>query len=220
MAQRVEVGIKGYLRDSRGEGAAREIREFLHLQVDEVRTLDVYTLDLPLNVQEVSATAAEPLSDPVVQDVAVNKPLADQLFPVFDWAVEVGYRPGVTDNVGRTAKEAVEMFLGREFAHEERVYTSVQYLIRAGDLSRKQVGQIASDLLANDLIQRIEILSRDAFTAAGGFPVRVPKQGTKLTTMSRPTSPIAIRTRTVPAIRSRAFTRVVAALRSTPATKR
>ncbi len=54
MAQRVEVGMKGHLRDARGEGVAREIREFLHRAVEEVRTLDVYTLDLRLTAEEVA----------------------------------------------------------------------------------------------------------------------------------------------------------------------
>jgi phosphoribosylformylglycinamidine synthase len=175
MAQRVEVGIKGHLRDARGEGAAREIREFLHLGVTEVRTLDVYTLDLPLEEAELRAAAAEALSDPVVQDAVVGETLAGKLFPVFDWAVEVGYRPGVTDNVGRTATEAVEMFLGRRFAHGERVYTGVQYLLRGGELSRADVERIADDLLANNLIQHVELLSREEFTRGGGFPVRVPR---------------------------------------------
>ncbi|HSH69766.1 MAG TPA: AIR synthase-related protein, partial [Deferrisomatales bacterium] len=175
MAQRVEVSMKGHLRDARGEGAAREIREFLHLALEEVRTLDVYTVDLPLAADELRAAAAESLSDPVVQDVAVGEALAEKLFPVFDWAVEVGYRPGVTDNVGRTATEAVEMFLGRSFAHGERVYTGVQYLLCGAELTRDDVAHIADDLLANNLIQHVEVLSREEFTRSGGFPVRVPR---------------------------------------------
>ncbi|RMG93806.1 MAG: phosphoribosylformylglycinamidine synthase, partial [Candidatus Dadabacteria bacterium] len=112
MAHRVEVGIRPEFRDPRGEGVAREAREFLHLPVDEVRTLDVFTLDLGLPEAEADAVA-EALADPVVQDWAFDAPLAHRVFPGFDWAVEVGFLPGVTDNVGRTAKEALEMRLGR-----------------------------------------------------------------------------------------------------------
>ena len=41
-----------------------------------------------------------------------------------------GFRPGVTDNVGRTAREAIQYLTGRPFAAGEAVYTSVQYLFK------------------------------------------------------------------------------------------
>ncbi|MHB8763850.1 MAG: phosphoribosylformylglycinamidine synthase subunit PurS [Deferrisomatales bacterium] len=174
MAQRIEVGMKGHLRDPRGEGAAREVREFLHLGVEAVRTLDVYTLDLGLAEGELEFAAREVLSDPVIQDAALG-PLAPRVYPAFHWAVEVGYLPGVTDNVGRTAKEAVEQALDRSVPHAAQVYTSVQYLVRGEDLTRDQVETLTSGLLANPLIQRWEIASVDEYRARGGFAVRVPR---------------------------------------------
>ncbi|MDW7711212.1 MAG: phosphoribosylformylglycinamidine synthase subunit PurS [Deferrisomatales bacterium] len=174
MAQRVEVGMKGHLRDPRGEGVAREVREFLHLPVEEVRTLDVYTLDLGLSAREAEAAAREPLSDPVIQETWVG-PLALRLYPSFHWAVEVGFLPGVTDNVGRTAKEAVADFLDRELPHEHQVYTSVQYLLWGEALTRRDMDAIVGGLLANPLIQHAEVLSREELGAQGGFPVRVPR---------------------------------------------
>jgi phosphoribosylformylglycinamidine synthase len=175
MVQRVEVGLRGHLRDARGEGVAREVREFLHRPVEEVRTLDVYTLDLGLGAEEAEAAAREPLSDPVIQEVETGRPLALRLCPAFQWAVEVGFLPGVTDNVGRTAKEAVELFLGRSFPHERQVYTAVQYLLRGEELRREDVEAIVQGLLANPLIQHWEILSRDEFAAREGFAPRVPR---------------------------------------------
>ncbi|MBI5017172.1 MAG: phosphoribosylformylglycinamidine synthase subunit PurS [Deltaproteobacteria bacterium] len=175
MAHRVEVAMKGHLRDARGEGVAREVREFLHRSVEEVRTLDVYTVDLGLGADEVERGAKEALSDPIVQDAAVGLPLALRSHPAFHWAVEVGFLPGVTDNVGRTAKEALEMLLGRAFPHEAQVYTAVQYLLRGEDLTREGAEAIAVGLLANPLIERWEILSREEFGARGGFPARVPR---------------------------------------------
>ncbi len=175
MVARVEVGMKGHLRDPRGEGFAREVREFLHLGVAEARTLDVYTLDLGLSEEELRAVAAEVLSDSVIQDVAVGAPLAPRLYPMFHWAVEVGYLPGVTDNVGRTAKEAVEHALGRTFPHEAQVYTGVQVLLRGEGLTRESVEALTAGFLANPLIQRWEIRSQAEHRQGGGFPARVPR---------------------------------------------
>jgi phosphoribosylformylglycinamidine synthase len=200
MAHRIEVVLKNGIRDARGERIQREISHFLHLQVDEVRTLDVYTVDAALSQPELEQAAAGPFSDPVIQDWAIDSPAAltrplatlsrgerVHVTPLpqgeglgegatdsaFDWAIEVGFRPGVTDNVGRTAREAIEYQTGRSFAAGEGVYTSVQYLLTGG-LSAADAERIATGLLCNTLIQRYTILSRDEFAARGGFPLSVP----------------------------------------------
>jgi len=170
MAHRIEVALKGGIRDARGERVKREIEHFLHLPVDEVRTLDVYTVDAALTPDELAQVAAGPFSDPVIQAWSFDSPRATG----FDYAVEVGFRPGVTDNVGRTAKEAIEYLIGRPLAPGEAVYTSVQYLV-TGRLGLADVERIATGLLCNTLIQRYTILAVDDFQARGGFPATVPK---------------------------------------------
>jgi phosphoribosylformylglycinamidine synthase II len=86
----------------------------------------------------------------------------------------VGYKPGVTDNVGRTAREAVELLLQRKFSIDEGVYTSVLYLIK-GKLIRAQAEHIATGLLANTLIQRFEIKDRLSWNPEIGMDVTVPR---------------------------------------------
>ncbi|MFQ9491846.1 MAG: phosphoribosylformylglycinamidine synthase subunit PurS [Bilophila wadsworthia] len=71
------------------------------------------------------------------------------------WIIEVGYRPGVTDNEGRTARDTAALVLGIEDRSSLAVYTSIQYRLH-GPLTEEQVTRIARDLLANELIQRFE----------------------------------------------------------------
>ena len=170
MARRIEIALKDGVRDARGERIRREIEHFFHLPVAEVRTIDVYTVDAALSDDELGRAASEPFSDPVIQNWGIDRPLA----AAFDFLVEVGYRPGVTDNVGRTAREAIEYITGRPFSAGEGVYTSVQYLLR-GTLSRADVERLAKDLLCNALIQRFVILDAAEFAAQGGVPAYVPK---------------------------------------------
>ncbi len=170
MAWRIVVGLKENVRDARGERIRREIREHLGIALQSVRTIDVYTVDAQLAEEEVAAAAAGPFSDPVIQNYAVNQPLAHD----FDVLVEVGYRPGVTDNVGRTAREAIQYQTGRAFAPEEGVYTSVQYLL-SGDISIEDAKRIARDFLGNALIQRWDIVSQAEFDSSKGVAVTVPK---------------------------------------------
>ena len=170
MASRIEAALKPGVRDARAERIKREIEHFLHLPVEQVRTVDVYTVDADLTPAELEQAAAGPFSDPVIQEWSIGRPLGSE----FDFAVEVGFRPGVTDNVGRTAREAVEYLTGRSFSAGDGVYYAVQYLI-SGDLSMEQVEKIATGLLCNTLIQRYTVLSFADFSARGGFPAYVPK---------------------------------------------
>jgi len=170
MANRVEVALLDGVRDARGERIKREIEHFLKIAVSSVKTLDVYTVDARLTDGMLEAAAAGPFSDPVMQNYTIDTPQATG----FDFAVEVGFRPGVTDNVGRTAREAVEYLTGESFAPGEGIYHSVQYLF-SGTLDRAGVEKIATELLCNTLIQRYTILSSAEFAAAGGFAATVPK---------------------------------------------
>jgi phosphoribosylformylglycinamidine synthase len=184
MAYRVEIALKNSVRDARGERVKREIEHFLHLSVAEVRTIDVYTVDAALSWEELDQAAAGPLCDPVIQDRSIDRPIAltrpaatlsqGERGLSFGWAVEVGFRPGVTDNVGRTAREAIEYLTARQFQPGEAVYTAVQYLF-SGDLTRTDVERIATGLLCNTLIQRFTILSAAEFAEQGGFAATIPK---------------------------------------------
>ena len=169
MAWRIVVGLKDGVQDPRGERVQRELKEHLNIEVPCVRTLDIYTIDAELTDAEVEQVAAGPFSDPVIQEFAINRPLATD----FDMLIEVGFRPGVTDNTGRTAKEAIQYLTGRSFAQGEAVYTSTQYLFSG--LSDKGVAEkIAANFLANGLIQRWTILTADELDPDVGVPVSIP----------------------------------------------
>ncbi|MCK9231219.1 MAG: AIR synthase-related protein [Syntrophales bacterium] len=170
MLNRIEIGFREGIRDALGEKIRRRIVEHLGLAVDRVRTVDVYTIEGDLTTAELEAAAAGPLSDPIIQTWSVNRALADR----FDWLVEVGFRPGVTDNVGKTAGEAIRLLLGRADAVFVRVYTSRQYILN-GPLGRAEAERIAADLLANDLIDRTHIFDGKTWDPARGVAPCAPK---------------------------------------------
>jgi phosphoribosylformylglycinamidine synthase len=170
MPWRIEVALKDGVRDPRGERIKHEILEHLGIELTSVRTLDVYTIDATLSDDELQTAANGPLCDPIVQLVAIDNPLASD----FDVLIEVGYRPGVTDNAGRTAREAIQYITGRPFAPAEAVYTSVQYLLK-GAVDVATAERIVSGFLANGLIQRWTIVPAAEFDRSKGLPVTIPK---------------------------------------------
>lgn len=171
MADRIEVGFRAGIRDALGEKTKKRIIDNLGLPVAGVATIEVYTFTDGLTAAELDRAAAGPLSDPVIQEFSINRPLVKN----FDWLIEVGFRPGVTDNVGKTAREAVILLLGENIGSRKiSVYTSRQYLI-SGTISRSEAEKIASGLLANDLIERHEIIAAGDFDFIRGLPAYIPQ---------------------------------------------
>jgi phosphoribosylformylglycinamidine synthase subunit PurSL len=170
MISRIEVGLKENVMDPRGDRVRRELEQHFGLHLESVRTIDIYTVEANLSQEEIDKAAQGPFCDPVIQEAVVNTPLAMD----FDVLIEVGFRPGVTDNVGRTAREAVQYLIGRHFDSGEAVYTSVQYLIK-GNVTPEKAHQIAADYLANELIQTFHIIPRSEYDPHAGVQVRVPK---------------------------------------------
>ncbi len=142
MAHRIEVGLKPDIRDAFGEKIKKRIQDDLHISVEAVRTIEVFTVDMELSAAELAAVAAGPFSDPIIQEYTIDRPLA----AAFDWLIEVGLRPGVTDNVGRTALEALALILNKTPAQDEKVYAGRQYLL-CGNLDQQSAERIARDLL-------------------------------------------------------------------------
>ena len=149
MAHRIEVTLKDGLRDPAGEKVRRRAGHDLGVGgITRVRVVEAYNIDGDLSQDELALLAREPFSDRVIQTWAVDRPVvkgfALEIQGVggsspngtaaprpwaFDWAIEVGLLPGVTDNVGRTATEAVEVCVPR-VAGACHVYTSRLYSSR------------------------------------------------------------------------------------------
>ena len=157
MVERIYVGTKPQWRDALGEKIRARIIHDLGLgTITSIRTATVYILDATLFSEELVSLADGPLSDPVIQNYSINRTFCSE----FDWMVEVGLRPGVTDNVGRTAKEAVVIALRKDLPPDFSVHTATQYFI-CGSLSRRQIERIADEILANKLVQTITVYSRE-----------------------------------------------------------
>jgi phosphoribosylformylglycinamidine synthase len=156
MPFRIEVELKPGYRDAAGESVKSAIKDNLSISADSVRTIKVFTVNAALTEEEKKAIASGPFSDAIVQEYSMGSQLARG----FDWMVEVGYRPGVTDNEGKTGREAIEDRLGRKLKPDESVHTSMQYLIN-GNIDQLQATRISKEILGNELIERFNIISKE-----------------------------------------------------------
>ncbi len=158
---RIEVGLKPGLRDTHSNKILKKIKRDLRIEIEELNYYRVYLIEGNFSEETISLFAESALCDPVIEVFSINRPLWERLGIEFDWAVEIGYLPGVTDNEGKVAEEALSYLLERPInPATEGVYFARLLLIK-GHLKREDVHRIAKDLLANELIERWFILSRE-----------------------------------------------------------
>lgn len=157
MSHRIEIGLKRGVPDARGHSVVSRANRFLHAGWRSCKTRDVYKLDIKLNDDEL-ARIKKAFADPVIAVAAVGRLAAAE---DFDWLVEVGFKPGVTDNLGRTAGELVKDVIDRQLSEGEAVYTAVQYFLRGDNVTRSDAQRIGKELLANTLIQTVAVFSAE-----------------------------------------------------------
>lgn len=123
-----------------------------------------YTLDAKLSDTDLKKSA-ERLANPLTEAFSLSGVFAPE---EYTYAVEIGYLPGVTDNVGKTAQETIEDSIGRRFKAGSGVYTATILFI-SGAISHDDAQRIALEL-HNPLIERASIYP-------GGtkkFPITLP----------------------------------------------
>jgi len=160
MTFRIEISLRKGLRDPRGTGVVQRARHFLHLPVKTCQTRDVYKVGVETSDKK-QREVLRAFTDPVSCRSALGRLPA----PVFTWMIEVGFKPGVTDNVGRTAASLVSDIIDRGLASGEMVGAGIQYFLGGPELTRADAEAIAWNLLANRLIQTAEVFSPDEWAA-------------------------------------------------------
>jgi len=169
MVHRIEVGLR------EEPALAKKIQNLLGIPVTESYSLSIYSLDFVVTPDELKQLA-DAYSDKVVEKPAYHKAWVSENPFHFDLLIEKRFKPGVTDAVGKTAKQVASAVLQRSLADEENVYSATQYLFRAGKKLSAEDGQkIARQLLGNPLIEQFIILAAEKFRSGERVPATVPK---------------------------------------------
>ena len=170
MPARLEIALQDHLLDAEGEGIRRKALDYFGIQLKRVRSVHILTIDADFSTEQLERIRTEIFTNPVTQ-ISSFEPLP---LP-FDWTIWVGYRPGVRDNPGATAIEAVEDLLGHRLAEDEAIYTSKRYCIEAHGLGVADLKKVAGELLANDIIQQSKIISAKDWDPKSGVGIIIPK---------------------------------------------
>lgn len=170
MADRIEISTK--VNDTRSAALLKNLKSSGY-NIEQVRVVDVYTINKSFTPEQLEQIA-QILRNPVSQSYLINQAQPDDL----TIALEIGFLPGVTDNVASTAKESIEDLFKTKFAYpDESLHTSLLILIK-GQIDETKAKEIGESL-ANNLIQRITTLNAAAYKSQNGMPAIVPKVSLK-----------------------------------------
>lgn len=172
MSQRIEVFTLS--EDGRAKTYEQSFAKIVK-GVKRIRVVDVYTIEQPISSNDKLQDCLKSFTNPVTQQAFIldeNSAPANEYWDVigdFDWALEIGYLPGVTDNIGHTASELTALTL-----NENKDIYSSRLLFINGDLSQQEIDNIAAEL-HNPLIQRASSKTPDAFKSDGGMGITIPE---------------------------------------------
>lgn len=142
-------------------------------KLKQVWSADSYVIDAKLSAAELKHIARL-LTNDTLEVYGVNRARPQGArFPSCQWVIEIGFLPGVTDNVGTTAVETICDALHKKFGPGESVYTSRIFFIQ-GIATRTDMERVAL-ALTNPLIQRTHIWSAAEYARLGRRSVVTPK---------------------------------------------
>ena len=149
--------------DARGKQILSLINEQCHLRPRLVRSAVSYLIIGNLTQVEIWQLIKEVFVDPIIEMGYLNT------YPnfKFDYALEIGFKPGVTDNVGTSTKEAMRDI----FPHLKEIsaFSSNLLFIDFDDESLDKANidwlkKFSNDHLYNSLIERCEIIDEKTWT--------------------------------------------------------
>ena len=146
--------------------AREKMREWKHLgsgrELTDVVIVDSYTTDAVLSEGE-TASVLSSLVNATMERGTANGRIIEKPFTA---AIEIGYLPGVTDNVGMTAQETISDVTGRD--QGDALVASSRVYALYGNISDPDIERIKKSLY-NPLIERAHVTLWSQYEKEYGF---------------------------------------------------
>ncbi len=172
---RLEVYYQAAFPDGRAKRLLASLRRSISPSIRSLSMVDVFVVEGASGFTP--GLAREVFCDPIAQDLLIDETAAGSVFAgTWDFLVEVTAKPGVTDPVALTARDALRGSIPGGLAAGAMIQTGVQYLVGASDV--QHASGIAPDELArffhNPLIQTGSCISREQWESGARPPARYP----------------------------------------------
>jgi phosphoribosylformylglycinamidine synthase II len=150
--------------NSREQKYAKAARTHLRIPVFGTEVVQLFWVKAKdgaeLEQVDVKTWAEKVFCDPILQEYSLTNPAefrfsgAGNISP--SYVAQIRFLPGVTDNVGKTASEALALVSEFARTHGVQAYTG-KAVYFYGDLSKSEVDRVAQEIIANPLIEEIQV---------------------------------------------------------------
>lgn len=152
-------------RQLREHRVAKMAREFLRIQIVGAEEIKIFSLKARTNAlltaEKLQSWGASVFCDPILQQFthawAPNLTNAEENAALPSFVCEINYLPGVTDNVGRSATEALALVDSFAASEGVQVYSGTAVYLY-GEISKSEAERVAQELLGNAVIQSLSVL--------------------------------------------------------------
>lgn len=155
MINRIEVKKK--FNNPEAQNLKKIIYEDLDLKIEEITIINVYLIKGDYTKEEINKLTRELFCDPISEESRIESFFAKELY--YDYGIEISYKLGVTDNIGKTATEGIRYVLNKDMV-PNNVRSAKLYLLK-GNILINQVEKIAIDVLCNTLIEDYYIFTKE-----------------------------------------------------------
>ena len=157
---RIVVFHRDLFQDVKAADLTKTLRRDPKMPLDlAIRTASSYLISGDISQEYLKKIRDELFIDPVIERGYLDT------YPSlsFEYAVEVGYKPGVTDNTGQSAVRGLSDLTGLD-EQTVSVFTSTLYFF-SGLKKVREIKSIILDYLCNPLVSRYEIIGRKEWRA-------------------------------------------------------
>ncbi|MCK4650038.1 phosphoribosylformylglycinamidine synthase subunit PurS [Candidatus Pacearchaeota archaeon] len=165
MTHRIEISSK--ISDAQATAIKTGIEKMGFSNIKDIKLTYVYTLDYEFSSNELEKIS-KMLANPITQTYKINSPTDMQT----NWIIEIGFLPGVTDNVAHTTQESIHDLFGIKF--DKTIIFTSQMIFIEGDFKEEDIKNIAEDL-SNKVIQRVHVKNKQKYMEDNGMDYIIPR---------------------------------------------
>ena len=188
-AKKVLEDFKEYFQNSSKNFSQKNFQENNETKFEEnsfaknlenlkITTAKCYQISGNYNDEQIEKVSQELFSDKIIEQFFINS------FPNFDfdYAVEIGFKDGVTDNISTSALEGVKDILGKDFLQETKIKSFHCYFFdffeqenrKNKKNSLEEIKNFTKEYLYNPLIESSTFISKENWQ--GNFPFQKKKE--------------------------------------------
>ncbi len=168
-------------------------QKYMDIKLFSIFEVKTFLVETEKPIKSFTNLAAEVFTDSVVEVLVSNEKI-DQT-EVFSWLkekgfknpslIDIGFRPGVTDNSAHAALEALQLLPDLK-GIEMKVSSGMMYIIEGEDLSASLLEKMAYEKLANNLLHKVSIIPLTARMNDLAFPsVNIKAESAKTIDLNR-----------------------------------